>query len=185
MAKPKLTGEQQEALLTLLAAEYDTGLIVKWFAERNWPKLSRATFSYYRKNYWGDIDTLRKARRESALNEGLALKEERVKRLAQHADALEAIKWEPDEHGRLWNEKAWRETLDDIAAETGGRVKNVDVKSDGKAIEKVEDASKFDRAILTLADAIREAVPGAAAKPDGALDAAEQAPVAGAAKSGG
>ena len=124
MARPKLTGEQQEALLTWLAAEYDTGLIVKWFEERKWPKLSRTTFSFYRKHYGIDIEALRKARRDSALNEGLALKEERVKRLTQHADALEAIKWEPDEHGRLWNEKAWRETLDDIAAETGGRIKD-------------------------------------------------------------
>ena len=134
MASPKLTGEQQEALLTWLAAEYDTGLIVKWFEERKWPKLSRNTFKYYRKNYGIDIETVRKARRNSALNEGLALREERVKRLNQHADALDAIKWEPDEHGRLWNEKAWRETLDDIAAETGGRKQGIDLTSGGEKI---------------------------------------------------
>ena len=150
MAKTKLTDEQQEALLTWLAAEYDTGLIVKWFDERNWPKLSRATFSYYRKNYGIDIDALRKARRDSALNEGLALKEERVKRLVQHADALDAIKWVPDDHGRLWNEKAWRETLDDIAAETGGRKQNVDITTQGEKVKgfvgwNPEEWSKDDK----------------------------------------
>ena len=183
MAKTKLTGEQQEALLTWLAAEYDTGLIVKWFEERKWPKLSRATFSYYRKNYWGDIDTLRKARRDSALNEGLALKEERVKRLTQHADALDAIKWEPDEHGRLWNEKAWRETLDDIAAETGGRKQQLDVTSGGKPIEKEDNAERFDLAVSTLASTLREVISGTRPEPDGEVGTAKQAPVAGASKS--
>ena len=130
MAKRELTAEQQEALLTWLAAEYDTGLIVKWFAERDWPKLTRAAFSYYRKTYQIGIEEQRKARRDSALNEGLALKEERVKRLTQHADALEAIKWVPDDHGRLYNERAWRETLEDIAAETGGRKQVVDLPTD-------------------------------------------------------
>ena len=130
MAKPKLTKEQKQALLTWLAADYDTALIVKWFEERQWPQLSRNTFTFYRKHYDIDIQTLRKARRDSALNEGLALKEERVKRLVIHADALEVIKWEPDEHGRMWNEKAWRETLADIAAETGGRKQVLDIPGD-------------------------------------------------------
>lgn len=134
MARPKLINEQRQALLTWLAADYETGLIVKWFQERQWPQISRANFSYYRKHYQIDIETLRKARRDSALNEGLALKEERVKRLEEHADALEAIKWVPDEHGRLWNEKAWRETLDDIASETGGRKQNIDLTSKGEKI---------------------------------------------------
>jgi len=121
--------------LTWLAADYDTALIVEWFKERDWPQITRANFSYYRKHYYIDIDALRKARRDSALNEGLALKEERVRRLAQHADALEAIKWEPDKNGRLGNEKAWRETLADIAAETGGRKQQVELGGkDGQPI---------------------------------------------------
>lgn len=49
------------------------------------------------------------------------MKEERIARLAEHADALEAIKWGPDDKGRMWNEKAWRETLEAIAAEMGHR----------------------------------------------------------------
>ena len=134
MAKTKLTNDQREALLTWLAADYDGGLIAQWFAERHWPTLTRANLHSYRKRYGLTIDELRKSRRDSALNTGLALKEERVKRLVQHADALEALKWEPDKNGRLWNEKAWRETLADIAAETGGRKQNLDITSDGKAL---------------------------------------------------
>lgn len=134
MAKNKLTNVQRETLLTWLAADYDSGLIMFWAKEQKWPELSRHALTYYRKHYAIDIETLRKARRESAINTGLALKEERIARLARHADALEAIKWEPDEKGRLWNEKAWRETLADIAAETGGRKQTVDVTSGGEKI---------------------------------------------------
>jgi hypothetical protein len=133
MAKPKLTNEQKEALLTWLAADYDSRLIALWFQEREWPELSRATLTYYRQAYGIDIEKMRTERKQSALNTGLAVKEERVKRLADHADALEAIKWIPDpKTGKLHNEKAWRETVADIAAETGGRRQNVDISnSDG------------------------------------------------------
>jgi hypothetical protein len=133
MAKPKLTNEQKETLLMWLAADYDSRLIALWFQEREWPELSRATLSYYRTIYRIDIEKLRAERRTSALNTGLAIKEERVKRLSDHADALEAIKWIPDiKTGKLHNEKAWRETIDDIAKEVGGRKQNIDLSnSDG------------------------------------------------------
>lgn len=126
MAAPKLDEEQREALLMWLAAEYDTRLIRQWFAAREWPSLSRAAFAYYRKRYGQDIETLRAERRDRALNSGLALQSERIARLAAHADELDTIKWVPDEHGRLWNEKAWRETLDDIAKEMGQRKQSVE-----------------------------------------------------------
>jgi hypothetical protein len=138
MAKPKLTNEQRETLLTWLAADYDSGLIVKWFSEKEWPAIGRAALHYYREKYGILIDEIRKLRRDSAINTGLALKEERIARLAQHADILEAIKWEPDERGRLWNEKAWRETLADIAAEVGGRKQSVALTgADGGKVEIV------------------------------------------------
>lgn len=121
MAAPKLTIEQRDALLTWLAADYSEPLIHKWFLDREWEPLSQAGVSYYRKKFAAEIEAARKERRDSALSTGLALKEERIKRLVEHADELEAIKWIPDDKGRLWNEKAWRETLDDIAKETGGR----------------------------------------------------------------
>jgi hypothetical protein len=136
MARPKLTRDQRETLLKWISADYETGLIIKWAKEDpNWPPIDRDDLKYYRKKYGINIEVLRKMRRDSALNEGLALKEERVRRLSEHADALEAIKWVPDEHGRLWNEKAWRETLADIAAETGGRKQNVDITTGGEKIK--------------------------------------------------
>lgn len=153
MAKPKLTNEQRETLLTWLAADYDSGLIVKWFSEKEWPVIGRAALHYYREKYGILIDEIRKLRRDSAINTGLALKEERVARLAQHADMLEAIKWEPDERGRLWNEKAWRETLADLAAETGGRKQAVEMTGkDGGAIE-VNYKDAILRKLLTPDDA--------------------------------
>lgn len=121
MAKNKLTDEQRAALLEWLAAAYDVRLIREWFKERKWPEITRAALSYYRTTYEIDIENIRLARLDSAINSGLALKEERIARLSAHADELEKIKWEPDKNGRLWNEKAWRETLAEIAAEMGHR----------------------------------------------------------------
>jgi hypothetical protein len=143
MAKPKLTNEQKETLLMWLAADYDSRLIALWFQEREWPELSRATLTYYRNTYGIEIEKVRAERKESALNTGLAVKEERVKRLVDHADALEAIKWIPDpKTGKLHNEKAWRETLADVAAEVGGRKQNVDVNNSGQVKIVVEYAEK-------------------------------------------
>jgi hypothetical protein len=128
MAKNKLTHEQREALLEWLAADYDWRLIRDWFKENRWPAITKAAASYYRTTYAIDIERLRAERLDSALNRGLALKEERIARLAAHADELEKIKWVPaDKNGRLWNEAAWRETLGEIAAEMGHRKQSVEL----------------------------------------------------------
>jgi hypothetical protein len=127
MASPRLNKEQRLVLLTWLAADYDWRLICAWLAEKQWPITNRANASYYRKKYGPQIEVLRKERLDSALNTGLALKEERVARLKQHADELDKIKWEPDDKGRLWNEAAWRETLGEIAEEVGDRKHTVDL----------------------------------------------------------
>ena len=128
MASPKLTNEQREALLTWLAADYDTRLIRQWFKSREgWPEITHELVYYYRDKHREQIETLRRQRRAAAIMTGLALKEERIARLAEHADQLEAIKWVPDDKGKLNNEKAWRETLDDIAKEMGHRKQNVAV----------------------------------------------------------
>lgn len=140
---PKLTKDQRVQLLTWLAADYDSSLINQWFAEREWPVLSRAALTYYRNKHRETIETLRTQRRTEALTTGLALKEERIARLKAHADALEAIKWVPDKNGRLWNEKAWRETLDDIAKETGGRVQKTELS--GEVITKSYAGVETDR----------------------------------------
>lgn len=97
----------------------------------DWPTLTDATLSHYRNRWADEIAAARAERREAALNQGLALKAERVRRLAEHADELDAVKWLPDENGRYWNEKAWRETLDDIAKEMGERRPDIE----GKLVE--------------------------------------------------
>lgn len=103
-----------------------------WFAAREWPEIGAPALSYYRKRFKGDIDVLRESRRMTALTTGLALKAERVERLKDHADRLEAIKWVPGKDGRLWNESAWREVLDDIAKEMGHRRAGVDLALEGE-----------------------------------------------------
>lgn len=148
MAAPKFTNEQRAVVLEWIAADYSIDLIQHWIAERreteykaigdddqetivrnpdNWPEVSRQTIYHYRKRYAEQIATLRAERHTAALDSGLALKAERIARLAEHADRLEAIKWIPDKNGRLWNEKAWRETLDDIAREMGHRRQGIDI----------------------------------------------------------
>ena len=125
---PKLNNDQRDALRQWLAAEYSGPLIRKWFAEREWPEVTDGALTYYRNQWSEEIEAARTERRARAITSGLALKEERVKRLVEHADELEAIKWLPDEKtGRLWNEKSWRETLDDIAKEMGHRRTGIDV----------------------------------------------------------
>lgn len=121
MAQRKLTNTQRLQLLEWLAADYGGSLIAQWFQERGWPEISPPALTYYRKRYAPKLEQLREERYAAALTTGLAVKAERVQRLKEHADALEAIKWEEAENGRLWNEKAWRETLDDIAKELGHR----------------------------------------------------------------
>ncbi len=138
---PKLNNDQRDALRLWLAAEYSGPLIRKWFVEREWPELTDGALTYYRNQWQEDIAAARSERRAGAINSGLALKEERVKRLAEHADELEAIKWVPDEKtGRLWNEKAWRETLDDIAKEMGHRRQGIDLAT--KELEDFLDRAK-------------------------------------------
>ena len=130
----KLNEEQRGALLTWIAADYSTSIIRKWFDEKAWPQISDAGISYYRTTYAPDIDRIRQERRDGALNEGLAIKAERVRRLCEHADELEAIKWEPDEKGRLWNEKAWRELLQQIADEMEPKKMEVTGKGGGALV---------------------------------------------------
>jgi len=127
---PKLQNGQRELLLSWLAAGYDTRLILLWASQQeDWPPVSRKVVNYYRlSKKWGpEIQRLQRERHEKAITTGLALREERIARLAKHADELEAIKWVPDSKGRLWNERAWRETLDDIAKEMGHRRTAIDI----------------------------------------------------------
>src|SRR5262245_40214340 len=67
------------------------------------------------------IKQARASRTERALTEGLALRAERVAKLKEHAEVLDALRFVPDKNGRLWNERAYRQTLADIAEEMGER----------------------------------------------------------------
>lgn len=128
MAAPKLTKEQRLQLLEWIVADYSFDLMMQWFADLEWPELTPAAVSYYRKRNLAKIEKLRAERHSTALTTGLALKEERIARLKAHADVLEAIKMSADpKSGRLWNEKAWREVLDDIAREMGHRRWGIDL----------------------------------------------------------
>lgn len=139
MAAPKITKEQRAQLLEWVAADYSPTLIIEWFATRKWPEIGPSAISYYRKRYQAKIAQLRDERLAAALTSGLALKAERVERLKEHADKLDAIKWNAGENGRFWNEKAWRETLDDIAKEMGHRRQGVDLAVLEKELEAFLD----------------------------------------------
>ncbi len=60
----------------------------------------------------------------------------------------------------------------------------VDVTSGGEPL-KTQNDEQSNRAILTLADALREILPGANNKPEGAMDAPEQTAMAGTPEQGG
>ena len=126
--------------------------------------MHRCTATYYRKKYGDQIEALRKERLDSALNTGLALKEERVARLKQHADALEKIKWEPDDKGRLWNEAAWRETLGEIAAEMGHRKQAVSMDIN---VHDLDSAIELELAAVAARSKAATAETPARAEPDG------------------
>jgi len=144
MARMKLNSEQRATLLEWIAADYDWRLIRDWFNERGWPMISRAAVSYYRTSRFEGIEHIRTERYTKALDTGLALKAERVMRLKKHADELEAIKWTPDKNGWLRNERAWRETLADIADEMGHRKQVVEITDwRTEAIREGYDADKL------------------------------------------
>jgi len=77
--------------------------------------------AYYRERWLASIEQARASRTERAFTEGLALRAERVARLKEHAEVLDVLRWVPDKNGRLWNERAYRQTLANIAEEMGER----------------------------------------------------------------
>lgn len=118
---PRLNDEQKALLLTLLAAGQHETMIGQAFQLLGWGALASSTLSHYRKAFSQQIEEAKARRVDDALTTGLALKAERIAALKEHAEMLGALRFTPDEKGRLWNEKAWRETLADIAQEMGDR----------------------------------------------------------------
>ncbi len=123
MAKSKLTAEQKLQLVQWLAADFTSDVIRYLANKKGWDleRFSNRVITYYRRKHEQKIIEAREQRHSDAMSTGLALKEERVAQLKEDAAHLEIIKWMPDNHGRLVNEKAWREVLEQIAEEVGDR----------------------------------------------------------------
>lgn len=121
MAAPSLTDEQREQLIMLLAASTRERTIQTFWKLAFGKTLASSTIAHWRKKAKPLIEERRKERIDKALDSGLALKSERIAALKEHAEQLAAIKFLAAKNGRLWNERAWRETLEDVAIEMGDR----------------------------------------------------------------
>lgn len=108
-------------LVTLLSSGEAETAINDFFWLSRWGRLSSSTLSHYRKLYKAEIAAAAAQRMDVAMTAGLAMKAERIAALKLHAEQLAAIRWQPDENGRLWNERAYRQCLADIAIEMGDR----------------------------------------------------------------
>ncbi len=147
----RLNEGQKAKVLEWVAEGCKTDEINRRAAEHTEPfKVSRDQVRFYRKTRKVDLQELSDTAELNALNTGLALKTERVKKLQQLADKLEADLfgenlWVTDvkavNNERVYIERfnsaevsEYRGVLDDIAKEVGGRVVKTDVTSNGKTI---------------------------------------------------
>lgn len=170
MAARKLNVEQQTVLFEYLVAGYQATLIQARFKDRGWPVIRRQSIQHYRDQCRDEIEAATRMRHESALNSGLALKEERVARLAEYADDMDAIKWVTDEKGRLWNGKEWREALDDIAKELGHRKASPDAETANTPTDELRS-----RVRAVLAEVVKESASGGVGIPEAGGESTEPA----------
>jgi hypothetical protein len=112
---------ERDLLLKLLVAGVREGAINAVFRSLGYVPPASSALAYYRERWRASIEQARASRMERALTEGLALRAERVAKLKEHAEVLDALRFVPDKNGRLWNERAYRQTLADIAEEMGER----------------------------------------------------------------
>lgn len=134
---PRMTQAERDLLLKLLVAGQRQGLIMQAFRALGYEEPASSSISYYRILWRELIEEAKKRRTEQALTEGLALKAERIAALKDHADLLESMRFSPDKNGRLWNERAWRQTLEDIAIEMGERRPKEEGSSGGEVIKVI------------------------------------------------
>lgn len=118
---PWMNDDQRAMLLQLLAAGQSESGIHLFFTAAGWGRLAKSSISDYRKKFAAEIEAAKARRVDEALTTGLALKAERIAALKEHATMLEALRFVSDRNGRFWNERAWRQTLEDIALEMGDR----------------------------------------------------------------
>ncbi len=121
MAAPKIDKRHQPQLLEWLAAGYQNKRIRELMKTTKMPVIGDTGLGYYRTKWREEIVVAIKARHDEALSSGLALKAERVKRLCDHADEIEARRLELDKILKPSWAAEWRATLEDIAAEMGDR----------------------------------------------------------------
>ena len=194
------------ALLSWIAEGLSSTEINKRAAASKSPfSVSPQQVDYYRKTRESQLKAIASISEDKALTEGFALTEHRVYKLSLLAalmeqDIMGGVLWTSQVKGLGGAEnfqiveyeefnaaevKEYRGVLDDIASETGGRVKNVDVKSDGKAIRVIDDI-QYDRSLaaLSAAAAERTGIHNPDAAKESPVDTAEPPAMAGADQSG-
>jgi hypothetical protein len=117
----RMSPSMRDLLLKLLVAGVREGAINAVFRSLGYVPPASSALAYYMERWRDQIEQARASRTERALTEGLALKAECVAKLKEHAEVLDALRWVPDKNGRLWNERAYRQTLANIAEEMGER----------------------------------------------------------------
>lgn len=137
MAAPVLDDEQKAKVVEWLVAGFPEPLIRQLFQARGWEPIEGSALTYYRKLHRDEIQARLEERMAAAYDAGLAQREARVKALTTHADKLAEVMWLPDDKGKLHNEKAWRECLDDIAKEMGHRVVNANLTGSLEIVKRV------------------------------------------------
>jgi hypothetical protein len=202
----RLKKAQKEVLLSWLAEGLETPEVNKRAAlfEPHF-EVNRSACDYYRQRAKIALEEIRKAGEQNALATGLALKENRVKKLSQLASLLEDDLFASD---LVWTDQVkmigsgslqerveynefngaeiqqYRGLLEDISKEVGERVQKTEVTGkDGEPL-KIDDDGR-DRAISSLIEAIRETISRPDAKQAGTVDAAVEAPVASPTEPGG
>ena len=130
-----MSEEQRLHIVELLVAGYTVSFIKESFERKGWKAPSHVTIQNYRIKFQVDIENARAERYKELMENGLALQDERVARLTQHAEKLESLGTDAqDEKGTLIVSKEYRETIADIAAEVGGRQKKLDITTGGKPL---------------------------------------------------
>lgn len=118
---PRLTPEQKDVILSMLAAGFKEKAIADFFDRLGWVPLAGSSLAHYRKKWRVEIEAAVVRRIDGALTEGLALKSHRVAALKEHAAQLQALVFVTDANGRMWNERAYRQCIEDIGIEMGDR----------------------------------------------------------------
>ncbi len=144
----RLKESQKREVIRWIAAGLQSDEINERAAQFDEPfSVSRQQVDYYRKSFAIDLEAMKRAGREDALTEGLAIRSERVRKLKQLAALMEqdifgGLLWTTEVKGVGSGEIAeivefeefntaevvqYRGVLDDIAKEIGERVQKQEV----------------------------------------------------------